>query len=156
MGERLQAKTFDQYLAELGSHGAQVRRHGPSLEELWERNPCRTSHSGAGTPKPHAMISATPLVGGKVLLQFRACGDDGLLGRAAAYEVRSVPGHFPTPHLWPSATPLAHGDPSLPPAGQRESISAGPLPPGPHTLLLRARDAAGNGSAVGSVEVTLP
>ena len=107
-------------------------------------------------PVPPAMLSATALPGGKVLLQFRACGDDGLLGRAASYDLRSIPGHFPAPQAWSSGTPLAHGGAQFPAAGERERLSAGPLPAGPHTLLLRARDEAGNGSAVAEVQVSMP
>ena len=107
-------------------------------------------------PALPGLLVATPLLGGKVLLQFRAPGNDGLLGRASGHEVRLLPGHFPAPPSCTSGTTIEHGGASLPPAGQREQLTAGPLASGPHTLLLRARDDAGNGSAVATAQITMP
>ncbi|MBK8229805.1 MAG: PD40 domain-containing protein [Candidatus Eisenbacteria bacterium] len=82
-----------------------------------------------------------------VVLQFTAVGDDSLIGRAAAYDLRYRAGGLDD-RSWETATVVA-GLPSPAPAGSVERLTLTGIDLSePRTFGLRARDAAGNESAL--------
>jgi len=101
-------------------------------------------------PGPLRDIAATLAPDGRATITFTTSGDDRFCGAATSYEVRRGTS-------WLQATPVtfeAEGSP--PAAGTEDALVTEPVPEGVTTLLVRARDDAGNGSAVARVTVVRP
>ncbi len=103
----------------------------------------------AERPAPIRDLDATVLPTGQVTVGFAPTGDDRSCGTADHYEVRVLPG-APARTDWQRATELATL-PGGPTAGAPTAV--GTIGRGTHTLLVRAFDDAGNGSAVVAVTV---
>jgi hypothetical protein len=91
--------------------------------------------------------------GAGVRLRFIAPGDDGDLGLVDHYEARILVGFVDGP-AWPDGEPWPVSGGSAAPAGSVETIELRGLSPGRYTVMLRARDEAGNGSAVAAAHAT--
>jgi hypothetical protein len=105
-------------------------------------------------PYPLRNVSApAAVVGTSVPVSFVATGDDRACGTAASYQVRSVPGNVADPD-WRTAAPLTTIGVGAA-SGANETINVSGLAAGTQTLLVRAYDEAGNGSAASRV-VVLP
>jgi hypothetical protein len=108
----------------------------------------------AERPYPLRDVSAPAAVlGDSVDVTLIATGDDRHCGSAANYQVRSLPGDVADPD-WLAAAPL-QTIAATAPAGASEAITVSGLSAGVQTLLVRAYDDAGNGSAMSRV-VVLP
>lgn len=84
-----------------------------------------------------------------VVLTWTAPGDDGAAGTAAQYDLR-----YSTSPITTLSFPLAQSIESVPapqPAGTREQFTAEGVPSGTVYFALRARDEAGNWSAISNV-----
>ncbi|HEV3474639.1 MAG TPA: S8 family serine peptidase [Actinomycetota bacterium] len=111
-------------------------------------------HTDAERPDPVVELEAQAQPGnGPTHVRFRAPGDDGSCGRAARYEVRRIDGHVDQPDWGDGSAVQIRETPGQP--GSREVLQI-QLASGRHTLMVRAVDEAGNGSAVRSVQVTVP
>jgi len=93
------------------------------------------------------------VVGTSVNIALTATGDDRACGSASSYRIRSLPGDVADPD-WLSATPLQTA-PVGAASGGADAIAVAGLAAGTQTLLVRAYDDAGNGSATSRV-VVLP
>jgi len=93
-----------------------------------------------------------PAENGSVELTFLATGDDRLCGSADRYEVRRLDGSPAQPD-WLAAEEIEFEGDAPGAAGDQQSLTVGPLPNGQSTLLVRAFDEAGNGSAIAAVPV---
>jgi hypothetical protein len=116
-------------------------------------------HSGnyevdAERPYPLRDVAApSAVLGTSVQISLTATGDDRACGSTAQYRVRSLPGNVANPD-WLAAAPL-QTIAATAAAGASETITVVGLAAGTQTLLVRAYDDAGNGSAVSRV-VVLP
>ena len=102
----------------------------------------------AERPSPVGDLQASVGLGGTVALSFAGSGDDRSCGTADHYEVRVLPG-APAQPDWARASELT----TLPTAPGDTPVPVGTVERGTHTLLVRAFDDAGNGSAVVAVVV---
>ncbi|MGH2739744.1 MAG: S8 family serine peptidase [Actinomycetota bacterium] len=109
----------------------------------------------AERPYPVEDLRAKPRPNGRALVSFSATGDDRACGQAARYEVRRVTGAA-TSASWSEALPVGFGKITPKASAEKEEFEVGPLPAGRQTLLVRAVDEAGNGSAVASVRLSVP
>ncbi|MEQ1437925.1 hypothetical protein AAG565_01050 [Fontimonas sp. SYSU GA230001] len=109
-------------------------------------------NTDAERPYPVRDLAAT-VNGAQVTLHFVATGDDRDCGRAAEYRVRVSAGAVEPD--WAAATPLGAAYPVGANAGAADALTLPALADGVHTLLLRAYDDAGNGSAVRAVNVQI-
>jgi hypothetical protein len=108
----------------------------------------------AERPYPLRDVAAPAAVAGTTVdVSFIATGDDRACGSAASYQVRSLPGNVADPD-WLAAAPL-QTIPASAASGATETITISGLSAGTQTLLVRAYDDAGNGSAASRV-VVLP
>jgi hypothetical protein len=111
-------------------------------------------NADAERPYPLRDVAAPAAVlSDSVDVTLTATGDDRACGSALTYQVRSLPGNVANPD-WLAAAPLS----TIPvgaAAGASETITVSGLAAGTQTLLVRAYDDAGNGSAVSRV-VVLP
>jgi Lamin Tail Domain len=94
-------------------------------------------------------LRATDVHAGSVSLAWTAPGDDGVIGTAAAYDLRWSTAPI-TESTFPSATPIPPPPPAA--AGQDQALTFA-IPPGEAALYvaLRARDEAGNTSPLSNV-----
>jgi hypothetical protein len=108
----------------------------------------------AERPYPLRDVSAPiAVVGTSVDVALTATGDDRACGSAASYQIRSLPGDVADPD-WLAAAPL-QTTPVGAASGESDTIAVSGLAAGTQTLLVRAYDDAGNGSAASRV-VVLP
>lgn len=88
--------------------------------------------------------------GDAVTLSWTAPGDDGYVGRAAAYELRYASTHI-TESNWDLAEPVGNLPAPLE-AGTRQSVTVDGLDPqGRYFFALKTRDEAGNWSALSNL-----
>jgi hypothetical protein len=105
-------------------------------------------------PYPLREVSAPAAVlGTSVTISLIATGDDRACGSASSYQIRSLPGDVANPD-WLAAAPLSSA-PVGAASGASDTITVNGLAAGVQTLLVRAYDDAGNGSAASRV-VVLP
>lgn len=97
-------------------------------------------------PAAVADLAAAPAGQGEVDLAWTAPGDDGLSGRADAYEVRYLMGRaIATTSDWSAATSVPPPLPEPAPSGVPESLRVTGLKPGAqYGFAVRARDESGN------------
>lgn len=107
----------------------------------------------AERPYPVSDLRAAPLFMA-AQLHFIATGDDRDLGKAERYEVRALEG-LPAHPSWAEGRNLEIPSVLPAPAGTPESFAVGRLSPGIFTLMVRAYDEAGNGSALAAVAVEI-
>jgi hypothetical protein len=108
----------------------------------------------AERPYPLRDVSAPGAVTGtSVNVTLTATGDDRACGSASTYQIRSLPGDVADPD-WLLAAPLQTA-PVGAASGASDTIAVSGLAAGVQTLLVRAYDDAGNGSATSRI-VVLP
>jgi hypothetical protein len=108
----------------------------------------------AERPYPLRNLSAAVGPTGDVTLALTATGDDRACGTADRYAVRRVAGATASP-AWQNGQAVdVEASPAA--AGQPDTVTVPGIPSGTWTLMVRAYDDAGNGSAVRSVVVTIP
>ncbi len=97
-----------------------------------------------GAPAPVTSLAAVGVNSTSVRLSWYATGDDGLLGRAAAYRVRYAAAPILDEAAWEAATPVA--DPPVPAdPGQPQAMTVTGLAMGTtYHFCLRVADDAGN------------
>ncbi len=110
-------------------------------------------HTDGERPYPVKNLQAVPASDGSVTLSFTATGDDRTCGGAQGYRVRIIDGSAADPEWEDGVSEITV--PTDKQAGEPDSINLPPLPPGTYTLMVRADDDAGNGSAISSVIVTI-
>jgi hypothetical protein len=111
-------------------------------------------HTDAIRPYPVSDLHAGEYLG-DAMLSFTATGDDRDAGRATSYQVRLLSGVVDEPD-WSSATPAAitAAQPAL--AGEHDTITVTGVELGEtYTILVRAYDEAGNGSAPAVTRLTM-
>jgi hypothetical protein len=110
-----------------------------------------TGNLSVDAERPYPVTGLSGQAKGKfLLLGFIATGDDRDYGAASRYEVRTMEGPVTAPR-WPDGVPLFIGIVSPKPSGEPDSIYITSLEEGSYTLMVRAYDAAGNGSALAHV-----
>jgi hypothetical protein len=127
-----------------------------ALDNSWwhyrhdERN---TGQYGLDTrpPAPVSELSARRAHGGDVVVSFVAPGDDWMIGKASAYDVRYSQSAI-TPDSFGSASSTS-GAPAPATAGTAQSMSLSALPGGARYVAVRAVDAAGNLGAEVTVRI---
>jgi chitodextrinase len=99
-------------------------------------------------------LSALPGVNdGEINLSWTAPGDDGMVGRAIAYEIRYSPNEI-TEGNWMSAVPWV-GSPPPANSGETESLTLGSLVPGDmYYVGIRAFDDAANSAALSNIAIS--
>ena len=103
-----------------------------------------------------ARVAAVSPSEGMVVLEFRAPGDDGMTGRALAYDVVSSEGVI-TESNWSRARAVPRWTIPLPVAGgQVQRMPIFTLGPGEHQVGIRGVDDAGNRGPVRCVAVRVP
>jgi hypothetical protein len=110
-------------------------------------------HHDGERPYPPLDLVATD--GGRALrLSFTAPGDDRGHGLVERYEVRLVEGSIDDP-AWSEGSPWPIEEHTAVPGGSVQTLEIRDLPHGRYTVMLRAYDDAGNGSAVASAQVAM-
>lgn len=109
-------------------------------------------HTDGERPYPVTNLVATVDDAGAVTLGFTAPGDDRNCGSVSEYHMRIAPEDSID---WLSASSMDPITASAAP-GEEESLTLTDLSPGTHTVLVRAYDEAGNGSALRSVSIIIP
>jgi hypothetical protein len=110
-------------------------------------------HTDGERPYPVTGLIASANPDGTVALKFFATGDDRDCGGASGYRIRVVPG-APADPAWDDGTGETQRDTNEQ-AGEQDAVTIGPLAPGSYTIMVRADDDAGNGSAIASIQVTV-
>jgi hypothetical protein len=107
-----------------------------------------SGHYGTDAERPYPLSDVTApavVLGASVQVELTATGDDRACGRADHYQVRRLPGDVADPD-WLAAAPL-QTSPIGADAGGADVLTVNDLEAGAQTLLIRAYDDAGNGSA---------
>ena len=111
-------------------------------------------HVDGERPYPVKELVARVGSDSRVTLIFLATGDDRACGGPERYRVRILKGTPEDPQWEDGMQETSH--PTDRKAGEQETLQVGPLVGGTYTIMVRAVDDAGNGSAVSFVEVTVP
>jgi len=120
---------------------------GPSNEAQGTTLPPANSDHVA--PEAVTDLTAVAASHDEIVLAWTASGDDGVVGRAAVYDLRHASEPIP-PDGWPDADPVPTAPPRL--AGEAETLRVSGLPPrSPHYFALTVRDEAGNASGLSNI-----